>query len=281
MTQKKANSLRHLDAAIRRAAQGQQDEYLRIRTLMANAVVSQMLPNGVLKGGSALKLRYGDKSTRFTTDLDAASESAPDAYASELEATLQAGWEGFTGRIVSREPASPEGIPTSYVMRPFDIRLSYLDKPWCTVPLELGHNEIGDANEADLIEQTDAKRLFELLGFPAPKRVRVMRLEHQVAQKLHAVTGPGDRVRDLIDLQIIEGNSPIDLRKTRVTCERLFKYRNAQPWPPAVVTRDGWDDQYHAQAEGLPVLKTVDEAVAWTNRLIKRISRADLKGEVG
>ena len=29
------------------------------------------------------------------------------------------------------------------------VRLSYLGKPWCTVPLEVGHNEIGDAHDAD------------------------------------------------------------------------------------------------------------------------------------
>ena len=33
-----------------------------------------------------------------------------------------------------------------------------------------------------------------------------MPLEHQVAQRLHAVTGTGDRVRDLIDLQVIFAN---------------------------------------------------------------------------
>ena len=59
----------------------------------------------------------------------------------------------------------------------------------------------------------------------------LMPLEHQVVQKLHAVTGTGDRVRDLVDLQIMFSNSDIDLAATRCTCERLFAYRQGQADP--------------------------------------------------
>lgn len=40
-------------------------------------------------------------------------------------------------------------------MQPYDVKLDYLGKPWCTVPLEVGHNEIGDADAADWAELTD------------------------------------------------------------------------------------------------------------------------------
>lgn len=106
--------MRHLDDAIRRACGGGQDAYVRLRTIMANAVVAQMLPNGVVKGVSAIK-------------------------------------------------------------------------------------KIGDADVADWVELLDAGEVFSRLGFPAPGRAPLMPLEHQVAQKLHAVTSGGDRARDLID----------------------------------------------------------------------------------
>lgn len=199
MTARRPNSMRHLDDAIRRACGGGQDAYVRLRTIMANAVVAQMLPNGVVKGGSAIKMRYGNASTRYTTDLDTATATDPDSYAEALGSALALGWEGFTGRVVARQPAHPKGVPAEYVMRPFDVRLSYLGKPWCTVPLEVGHNEIGDADVADWVELLDAGEVFSRLGFPAPGRAPLMPLEHQVAQKLHAVTGGGDRARDLID----------------------------------------------------------------------------------
>ena len=37
----------------------------------------------------------------------------------------------------------------------------------------------------------------------------------RVAQKLHELTSGGDRVRDLVDLQLIMGNADVDLARTR------------------------------------------------------------------
>ena len=165
-----------------------------------------MLPDGVVKGGSAIKMRYGNARTRYTTDLDTATASDPASYAEELGRALSRGWEGFTGQVVARRPARPRNVPEEYVMQPFDVRLSYLGKPWCTVPLEVGHNEIGDTDAADWAELADAAEAFGRLGFPAPGRVPLMPLEHQIAQKLHALTGGGDRVRDLVDLQKVFAN---------------------------------------------------------------------------
>lgn len=69
---KRPNSMRHLDDAIRRLCGGAPQDFVRARTVMANAIVASMLPDGVVKGGSALKMRFGEENTRFTTDLDTA-----------------------------------------------------------------------------------------------------------------------------------------------------------------------------------------------------------------
>ena len=153
---RRPNSMRHLDDAIRRLCGGAPQDFVRARTVMANAIVASMLPDGVVKGGSALKMRFGEESTRFTTDLDTATATDPAAYAAQLDSRLRSGWEGFSGRVVERDPASPDEIPEQYVMQPYDVKLDYLGKPWCTVPLEVGHNEIGDADAADWAELTDA-----------------------------------------------------------------------------------------------------------------------------
>ena len=274
MTAKRPNSMRHLDDAIRRECGDNQAAYVRLRTLMANAIVAGMLPDGVVKGGSAIKMRYGNARTRYTTDLDTATATDPAAYADLLGAALARGWEGFTGRVVPKEPAHPRDVPEEYVMQPFDVRLSYLGKPWCTVPLEVGHDEIGDADAADWIDLEDADAAFAALGLPSPGRAPLMPLEHQVAQKLHAVTGTGDRVRDLVDLQVIFSNSDIDLAATKRTCERLFAYRQRQAWPPIVEAREGWDEQYQSLAEGMAVIQDVGEAIEWANALVSRIATA-------
>lgn len=207
---------------------------------MANAIVASMLPDGVVKGGSALKMRFGEENTRFTTDLDTATATDPAAYAAQLDSRLRSGWEGFSGRVVERDPASPDGIPEQYVMRPYDVKLDYLGKPWCTVPLEVGHNEIGDADAPDWAELADAGELFEAMGFPAPGRAPLMPLDHQVAQKLHAVSGPGDRARDLIDLQLIDARAEVDLTAARAACRSFSPTGGRRPGRrPLPSKRDG------------------------------------------
>ena len=268
------NSMRHLDDAIRRNCGGSMDEFVHARTIMANAIVANMLPDGVIKGGSAIKMRFGNAETRFTTDLDTATATNPEVYAEQLNEALHEGWEGFSGRVVKREPASPEGVPGDYVMQPYDVKLTYMGRAWCTVPLEIGHNEIGDADAPDWAELTDVTALFESLGFPALGNVPLMPLEHQIAQKLHAMTSVGDRARDLVDLQLIFARADIDMKKTNQTCKRLFAYRKSQAWPASVVKQENWEALYKEQANGLPVLQNVDEAISWANELIEKIANA-------
>ena len=43
---------------------------LRRQVTMAMVVVGQMLPEGAVKGGTAIALRYGRVEARFTQDLD-------------------------------------------------------------------------------------------------------------------------------------------------------------------------------------------------------------------
>lgn len=54
-------------------------------------------------------------------------------------------------------------------------------------------------------------------------------------------------------------------------CVRLFTYRQEQKWPPTIIKGKDWDSLYAAQADGLDVLPTADDAVAWANDLIERI----------
>lgn len=270
MAVRRPNSKRNLDMAIRRL--GGDDGYVRRRTSVANAVVASLLPDGAVKGGSALKIRFGESGTRATTDLDAARASDLNAYVRALEQALDNGWEGFEGRLVPAKPAHPRGVPEGYVMRPYGVKLSYLGGAWCTVTLELGHDEIGDADDPDFIEPADANHTLAALGFPVLPPVPTMALHHQIAQKLHGASEPGSkRAHDLIDLQLIVERGNIDWELTRETCERLFSYRQCQPWPTTIEKGEGWDDLYAAQLTEGTALRTADEAVAWANELVARI----------
>lgn len=271
---KQPNSRRNLDIAINRISIGRSDP-LRIRLVIANTVVGQMPPDGVVKGGSSLKLRYGDAGSRFTKDLDAARSESVEQFASALEAHLEKGWHGFSGSLIPEKKATPKNVPSEYVMQPYSIKLSYNSKSWTTVRFELGHNEIGDAEEPNYSIAEDIVEMFRELGLPDPDPISLMPIHHQVAQKIHAVTTPnGERAHDLIDLQLIAANENLNYAKTARTCERLFAYRKMQQWPPTIVVGERWQQLYDAQRVGLDVLDSVEDAAEWGNRLIGEIAKS-------
>ena len=84
-----------------------------------------MIGEGVVKGGTGLKFRYGEDMSRVTLDLDAAWRTGLDEFLRDLKSRLASGWCGFTGEVVVSRPASPRGVPFEYVMQPCDVKLSY------------------------------------------------------------------------------------------------------------------------------------------------------------
>lgn len=266
-------SVRSLEQRIRNL-EGSEGLALRRRIGMALVVVGQMLPEGAIKGGSAMALRYG-RGTRFTQDLDAARVQPLAQFRSDFEDSLAIGWAGFTGRLIEKAAPRPTGVPTAYVMQPFEVKLDYRGRPWCTVKFELGHNEISDAVEPEYRLAADLAALFVEVGLEEPAPVPVMRADHQVAQKLHAVSADrSERARDLVDLQLLDEGEDLDLRQVRATCARLFEYRRQQRWPPILQSGDGWNTLYEAALESIDVLPAVDDAVAWVNAFVQRIEEA-------
>lgn len=252
---------------------------VRFSRAMANVVVGQILPDGVVKGGSSLMFRYGGEFTRYTRDMDTARVMELADYKRKLEDALKAGWNGFTGILSDVPPPKPKNVPESYVMIPFDIKLSYCGRSWQTIRIEIGHNEIGDADEYEEYLPHDLAEAFEELSFPRPAALRVMKLTYQIAQKLHAVSEPGsERAHDLIDLQIMVRQSRLDLGEVRKVCVRLFNYRRKHNWAPTIAAGEGWrrtyEDAYATIADASCVLSSLDDAVAWANELIAKIDEA-------
>lgn len=190
------NSKSNLERAISRYAGNDAVRANELAVALSNAIVAQMIGAGVVKGGSSLKLRYGDKATRVTKDLDTAWSMDLDSFLKDILAKLKLGWNGFAGEVVVLKQASPRGIPFEYVMQPCAVHLSYLGTPWRVVDMEIGHNEIGDADAFDLIPvPNEIALLTEYLCFPELGEVRAIKLEYQVAQKLHGATERAASVR--------------------------------------------------------------------------------------
>lgn len=251
----------------------------QIQRAMANVVVGQMLSSGVIKGGAAVKMRAGDQPTRFTTDLDALRPRhvSLDGFIDEFRDNLATGWCHFTGTLEELRPARPSNVPQLYVMQPFRIRLRYRGRHWLSVPFELNVDELDAAAHPEFHLARDLSHMFTTIGLDAPDAVRLLPVEHQIAQKLHACTDTSSgsqtnqRAHDLVDLQILVNISHIDWLGLRGICRRLFVFRQRHAWPPQVVAALDWLQLYEAAAGTLEVLPTVDQAVAWTNDLIRRI----------
>ena len=272
-----------LELRLVRLLDSDNQKMLVLRATMANAIVGQFLPGGaILKGGGALRFRYGSAYTRNTIDFDTTRrgdlDAFLDAFLEALRSSLEVGWNGFTGQIVILPQASPKGVPFEYVMQPVDVKLRYKGQPWCTVNVEISHDEAGASDVCDLVPPpNEVSEIFHQLGFPEPAPVALMTLEHQMAQKIHAVSNPSDRnqrAHDLIDLQVIMKEGKVNLSKVREICQRLFAYRRMHPWPTPIRMRNEWDTIYNAQKRDLNVLGSVNDAVVWANELIALIDKA-------
>ena len=274
---KRPNTCTNLIRAINTVAAG--TDAVRLSRQLANVIVGQMLPDGVIKGGSSLMFRYGSKLTRYTRDVDTARVMGHGEYVDRLQRALAVGWNGFTADLVEVEPAKPKDVPGKYVMRPYDAKLKYMGRPWQTVRIEIGHNEIGDADEYEEFLPEELTTAFEEMQFPRPQPLRVMKLSYQIAQKLHALSEEGsDRAHDLIDLMLIGRQSQLDFVDIKSKCMRLFDYRRKQAWPPEIKKGDEWDAKYEAALDTIrdnsDICRTVDEAVAWTNEFVAKIVQA-------
>jgi hypothetical protein len=266
--------VRALDQRIQNLAHARSENGLRLRRTVANTILAQLLPSGVVKGGAAVKFRAGEARSRFTRDFDAAREAQQevDEFIAELTSALAAGWGGFTGRVIRLMPAEPDGVPGPYVMQPFDVKMAYCGQSWLTVRFELGHDEIGSTAASVPVLAVDIVETFERLGLPEPAPIPVLAVEHQIAQKLHACTTPdatgnNERAHDLVDLQLLVDLDPPDLALLHQLGQRLFAARRMGAWPPVVRPWDGWPTLDEAAAESLDVLP-FDDAIAWVNILV-------------
>jgi len=275
-------NLRSLITRIENLARERGRPVKRIQRAVANTVVGQILPAGVVKGGTAMKVRVGEEASRFTPDLDASRDRSLslEDYLDRLEEALVKGWGGFTGALTQLPAPQPEEVPEEYVMQPFDIRLAYRSRHWLTVRFELGRDEVGSTEAVERRLAQDIIDLFSAIGLPEPGPLPVLAVEHQVAQKLHACTslnpktGANERAHDLVDLQILEQEQSIDMAAVDAVATRLFAARPGAPWPPTVRAHERWETIYASAAEGLDVLEDVHAAVEWANDFIARIVRA-------
>lgn len=245
--------------------------------VIANVIASQMLPESALRGGTSLKLKYGDSTTRASSDLDVALKIDRNTFVEQYRTNLALGWNGFTGVLTeSRSTAKPEGIPETYITETWKLKLSYRGSEWLNQEIDIAHDEIGDTNEFSNELSEEIWGWFEICGLPTPKPVRVIKAHHQIAQKIHAlIDNPVERIHDLVDLQVIFNNQKIDYALTGSTCRSLFKSRRILTWPPTLPFEEELSSQYLSFVEETGVISSLEEATQWLNGVISKLDSAE------
>ena len=155
-------------------------------------------PRLAFKGGASMEIRFG-VAARASRDVDAlVNVSLDDAFA-EIGARLNAGWEGFTGKLTERTDITRAGITPA--PQRCKIKLAYHYRPFATLAFELSRAE---ANSFELLEQIPNAVDLDRVQLGPAGDVVVLSVHYQIAQKLHACTevpaeGSNQRVHDIYD----------------------------------------------------------------------------------
>jgi len=212
--------------------QGLEQECLRrwVSFLALCGVLEQGVGRGVidtyyLKGGVAMELRFA-LAAWTTKDFDLGLVGNRAERIRKLEEVLKLGFDAFTFRM-KPEIHQMELADTVRV----EVAVQYKTRSWQTVEIDLGP---GEAREIDLV--APAITGIAEMGLPVTPHVRCISIPDQVAQKLHACTGPQkeDRARDVLDILLMDMLSQIDYRRTQSSAERIFAERATHSFPPSL-----------------------------------------------
>ncbi len=170
---------------------------------------------------------------RTTKDFDLGLEGNRAERLQRLEEVLKLGFDEFAFRL-KPETHQMELANTVRV----EVAVQYRTRAWQTVDIDLGP---GESREVDLVKPA-VTGLAEM-GLPIAPHVRCLGINEQVAQKLHACTGPLDMLGQL------------DYPRTRVAAERVFVERHTHAFPPGANLPVGWRQELEnlARELGYPI----------------------------
>ena len=245
--------------------------FLALCGALDRAIQAGVLDVYYLKGGVAMELRFADRA-RATKDLDLGMEGTRTSRLQFLSEALIVGFDQFTFRIKT-QTRDMEQADTVRVL----VAIQYRTRSWQTIEVDLGPANV---DRIDLIEPR-VRGLVEL-GIPVTSPVRCLGLAEQVAQKLHACTGPAaaGRARDVLDILLIDALGQLNYSETAHAARRVFEARATHPFPPAFAVPPEWRPELESLAVELSFpLSTVGEIEARFREVIQLLERASPSDE--
>jgi hypothetical protein len=185
-----------------------------------------------------MELRFAQHA-RATKDLDLGIEGSRTTRMQTLSDVLRLTFDQFTFRLKART-RDMEQADTIRV----EVAVQYRTRSWQTIEVDLGP---ATAGQIDLIDP-HVQGLAEL-GIPVTSPVRCLGLSDQVAQKLHACTGPGatGRARDVLDILLIDALGELNYPETADAARRVFEERATHAFPPVFMPGE-WRPELEAMA---------------------------------
>ena len=207
--------------------------FLALCGVLECAVEKGVIDIYYLKGGVAMELRFA-RAARTTKDFDLGLRGNRAERIRRLSDVLQLGFDEFTFRL-KPEQHEMELADTVRV----EVAVEYKTRAWQTIDVDLGP---GEARDVDLVR-------------PAIEGVAEMGLPitNQVAQKLHACTGPQrqDRARDILDILVVDMLGQLDHVRARAAAERTFAERKTHAFPPETIIPPEWNVELETLATEL------------------------------
>jgi hypothetical protein len=220
--------------------------FLAICGVLERAVSENILENYYLKGGVAMELRFAE-GARATKDLDIGMAGESAERLERFRAAVELGFDDFTFEVKNK-PIKMERIDTVRL----ELSVRYLTRGWQTIDVDLGPAGTG---EIDFVEPKIPG--LSAMGLRTPTPVRCLNISEQVAQKLHACTGPYSkgRARDILDILLMDMLGQLDRRAIRAAAEQVFAQRATHAFPPVIDIDLAWGPELAAMARefGYPI----------------------------
>ncbi|MFF2841569.1 nucleotidyl transferase AbiEii/AbiGii toxin family protein [Paenarthrobacter sp. NPDC057981] len=227
-----------------------------------------------LKGGAYLEWLL-HPSARATQDIDTVFTEEADRFQTFLQDAVAQPLGDFSFILKAR--AGEIDVPVAAVNpRRHEIQVVFARKLLRKVVLEVSFSEGGLADSAD---EVLAPRL-EPFGVPTPSHtIASISPEYQIAQKMHACTGPGheDRERDVLDILLLKRNvfdSGRDTSDVNQACLDIFEVRalnagkaglQTKSWPTKIAAHHNWGAGFAHLAESLGVDIDLQAAISEIN----------------
>ncbi|HXB64479.1 MAG TPA: nucleotidyl transferase AbiEii/AbiGii toxin family protein [Solirubrobacteraceae bacterium] len=229
----------------------------------------------LLKGGFALDLRLAERA-RATKDVDLDWQAAE---AELLETLLEAAaWDAadFFSFIIERIGPPQDRLGGSHRFR---VAASLGGRRFETFLLDVGFHSEPIAG----IETLMTPNLLSFAGIE-PVTVRVVPLELQIAEKLHAYTRtrenkrPSTRTKDLVDLSLIAELSVLDAAMLTQAIDTTFSNRTTDQLPSSLPPPpEEWRTPFRQLAQAVGVADDIKAGHATAAALLNPILSGEIK----